>query len=335
MKHNRLLAGVASIFASAGLGPGAFAQAVELTLVHPFPDAIVYTKSCKELIGKINKAGDGVVKIVVRGGDESIRMFNQPAAVRDGIVDMVCTPAAFYAQNIPENEAVSTSNISPEDARKSGAMEVLDRLHGRLMKMKYLGWVDSGVSFYIYSAEPPKLKSDGLPDFSHVKLRDNPIYQPFFKALGATAHNMPATEVYSALEKGVANTAAWTSIGLMQLKWDKFLKHRWGPQFFQADIGMVMNLDKWSKLSDKAKDIVQKAVREHETSSRALRIKEAEIEQAQLKQQGMAFHDFSPAATRKFLEIGWAASKERMEGRIKSQNRPLTDSETIWKAYHK
>jgi TRAP-type C4-dicarboxylate transport system substrate-binding protein len=335
MKRKILLASAASALALAGFDAGARAQAVELTLVHPFPDAIVYTKSCKELIGKINQAGEGVVKITVRGGDESIRMFNQPAAVRDGIVDMVCTPAAFYAQNIPENEAVSTSNISPEEARKSGAMEVLDRLHGRLMKMKYLGWIDSGVSFYIYSSEPPKLKPDGLPDFAHVKLRDNPIYQPFFKALGATAHNMPATEVYSALEKGVVNTAAWTSIGLMQLKWDKFLKHRWGPAFFQADIGMVMNLDKWNKLSDKAKEIVQKTVIEHEASSRAARTKEVDGEQAQLKQQGMTFHDFSPEATRKFLEIGWTASKERMTGRIKSQNRPLDDAEAIWKAYHK
>ena len=36
-----------------------------------------------------------------------------------------------------------------------------------------------------------------------VKLRDNPIYSAFFKALGASAHNLPATEVYSALEKNV------------------------------------------------------------------------------------------------------------------------------------
>jgi TRAP-type C4-dicarboxylate transport system substrate-binding protein len=333
MKRNLLLAGAAYAFASAGFGSGALAQAVELTLIHPFPDAIIYTKSCKDLVGKLDQSG--AVKITVRGGNEAIPMFNQPNAVRDGIVDMVCTPAAFYAQAIPENDAISTSNESPEEVRKNGGMALVDKLHGRHMKMKYIGWTDSGVGFYMYMASAPKFKPDGLPDFSGVKLRDNPIYSAFFKAMGASAHNMPATEVYSALEKNVVDAAAWTSIGLTQLKWDKFLKHRVGPEFFQSDIGVLMNLAKWTSLSAKAKETIEKIMIEHENTSRAARQKERDVEQALLQKDGMKAHALPGDGTKKWHTLARESAKQRMLDRLKSANRPADDGEAIWKAYHK
>ncbi len=333
MKRNVTLAGAAGLIAAAATGSGALAQTVELTLIHPFPDAIVYTKSCKELVGKLNETG--AVKIAVRGGNEAIPMFNQPNAVRDGIVDMTCIPAAFYAQTIPENDAISTSNVSPEEARKNGGMALVDKLHARHMKIKYIGWTDSGVGFYMYMGNAPKFKPDGLPDFSGVKLRDNPIYSAFFKALGASAHNLPATEVYSALEKNVVDAAAWTSIGLTQLKWDKFLKHRVGPEFFQADIGVLMNLQKWTSLSANAKETIEKTMLQHEQNSRSARQGERDVEQAALEKDGMKFHALPGDGTKKWLALAQEAAKQRMLDRLKATNRPAEDGEAIWKAYHK
>jgi TRAP-type C4-dicarboxylate transport system substrate-binding protein len=333
MKRHLVLAGAAGLFAAAGAGSAARAEAVALTLIHPFPDAIVYTKSCKELVGKLDATG--AVKITVRGGNEAIPMMNQPNAVRDGIVDMTCTPGAFYAQAIPENDAISTSNVSPDEVRKNGGMALVDKLHARYMKMKYIGWTDSGVGFYMYMVNAPKFKPDGLPDFSGVKLRDNPIYSAFFKALGASAHNMPATEVYSALEKNVVDAAAWTSIGLMQLKWDKFVKHRVGPEFFQSDIGVLMNLAKWESLPAAAKAAIEKTMIDHEGTSRAARQKEREAEQAQLQKDGMKVHNLPGDGTKKWHQLAQEAAKQRMLDRLKTANRPTADAEAIWKAYHK
>ena len=333
MKRHLVFAGAAGLLAAAGAGAAARAEAVALTLIHPFPDAIVYTKSCKELVGKLDATG--AVKITVRGGNEAIPMMNQPNAVRDGIVDMTCTPGAFYAQAIPENDAISTSNVSPDEVRKNGGMALVDKLHARYMKMKYIGWTDSGVGFYMYMVNAPKFKPDGLPDFSGVKLRDNPIYSAFFKALGASAHNMPATEVYSALEKNVVDAAAWTSIGLMQLKWDKFVKHRVGPEFFQSDIGVLMNLAKWESLPAPAKAAIEKTMIEHESASRAARQKEREAEQAQLQKDGMKVHNLPGEGTKKWHQLAQEAAKQRMLDRLKAANRPAADAEAIWKAYHK
>ena len=69
----------------------------KLTAVHAFPANWVYSKSFLEFVKKANEAGKGSFEITVRGGPETMGMFEQPAAVRDGVVDMVYTPCAFYA----------------------------------------------------------------------------------------------------------------------------------------------------------------------------------------------------------------------------------------------
>ena len=109
--------------------PSGPAKAVEkLSLVHPFSNFLIYTKSCKMMVERINKAGAGVVQVAVRGGPEAIKTFQQAPAVRDGVVDMSCVPAAFYASAIPENEAISTSNSSPADVRGNGGMAIIDKI---------------------------------------------------------------------------------------------------------------------------------------------------------------------------------------------------------------
>ena len=67
-----------------------------VTAVHAFPETLIYTKSFLSFVDKVNEAGKGVVQIEVRGCPEAIGMFQQPDAVRDGIVDMVYTPGSFY-----------------------------------------------------------------------------------------------------------------------------------------------------------------------------------------------------------------------------------------------
>ena len=327
-----LLAGSA---AALMVGFSGLSRSAEVTLsfVHPFPDFLIYTKSCKAMVAKINAAGKGVVQIDIKGGNEAIKMFQQPGAVSKGSVDMTCTPAAFYAQKIPENEAISTSNASPAHVRANGGMAIIDGLHQKLFNMKYLAWIDSGPGFHIYTKDAPKFRADGLPDFTGVKMRDNPIYGAFFRALKATTHNMPSSEVYSALEKGVVNASAWTSIGLMGLKWDKFLRHRLDPRFYQTDIGVIINLDRWKGLSAEAKAIVQDTIIAHENSSRAARLAEVDGEKATLKAGGMQFHDI-PAAG-EYLRVALESAYERMAGRIKERGRSAGDATKLRKLYQK
>ena len=108
----RTLIWAAGVAATASLATPAVKAETVLTLVYPFPDFLIYTKMCKQLVGKINAAGKGILKINILPFN-SIGMFKQPPAIKAGRVDLACTPAAFYARGLPEAEAVATSNSSP------------------------------------------------------------------------------------------------------------------------------------------------------------------------------------------------------------------------------
>lgn len=297
--------------------PAAQAQTA-LALVYPFPDQLIYTKLCKELIEKVNKGMGGALKVEAKPFN-SIQMFQQPTAVSKGVVDLACTPSAFYTRAIPENEAISTSNSSPAKVRANGGMQMIDELHQKLFNLKYVGWTESGGRFRIYLKEPPKFTAQGLPDLNGVKLRDNPIYGAFFRALKASTHSMSSNDVYPALEKGVVNASAWATIGLKDLKWDQFLRHGVEPEFYQVDIGWIMNLGKWKALpASTQKQLVDIVVR-HEISTRAVLEKMADEERATLVAEGMKFHKVPNAQA--YLKLAVDSAYDRMTQRIKEGGR--------------
>ena len=310
---------VAAALGAAGMlaAPAALAQTT-LALVYPFTDQLIYTKLCKELAEKVTKGMAGALKVNVKPFN-SIQMFEQPTAVSKGVVDLACTPSAFYARQIPENEALSTSSTSPAKARANGGIAMIDDLHQKLFNLKYLGWTDSGSGFRIYMKDAPKFTAQGLPDLSGVKLRDNPIYGAFFRALKGSTHSMSSNDVYPALEKGVVNASAWATIGLKDLKWDQFLRHAIEPEFYQTDIGWIMNLDKWKSLGPQAQKQLQDIVIAHENSARATQQKIAAEERAALEKEGMKFH---PAPNAKeYLKIAVDSAYERMAQRITESKR--------------
>lgn len=310
--------------------PAALAQTT-LSLVYPFPDQLVYTKFCLELVDKVNKGMGGALKVEPKPFN-SIQMFQQPPAASKGVVDLVCTPSAFYTRAIPENEAISTSNSSPAKVRANGGMQIIDELHQKLFNLKYVGWTESGGRFRIYLKEPPKFTAQGLPDFRGVKLRDNPIYGAFFRALNASTHPLPATEVYSALEKGTVDAAAWTTIGLLDFRWQEFLKHVLQPVFYQTDIGLIMNLDAWNAVSEKGQQTMLRVVQEHEQSSRAARLAEEEREVGLMKSEhNMTFHTV-PAADA-YIAIAVESAYERMKGRLEEAGRTLEHMEALRATY--
>ena len=307
-----LLTVLAAVFA-----PPAVAQD-KLTATHVFPASWVYSKSCLEFVKKANANGKGVLEIQVRGGPEAIGMFEQPAAVRDGVVDMIYSPCAFYAGTVPECDAVSASTIDGPAARKSGALAALNEAHVRRMGVYYLGWIDSGIRFHLWFKNQPRLDARGNLDITGVKLRGNPIYNAFFtNYLKAQVINLPSTEVYTALERGTADATGWTEIGLMDANWDKFLKYRLDPPFFSTDLGVIINVRKWNSLSDKSKDVLTGTIIEHEISSvkdlAALRKQEfAELEKRGLKGVSLG-KEAAAAFAGEARKASYARMKERME----------------------
>ncbi len=309
---------IAALTVASLMSPVAAWAEDKVSAVHAFPAFLVYTKTFLAMVDDINERGKGIVQIEVRGGPEAIGMFQQPAAVRDGVVDMVHTPGSFYGANVPEIDAMVASRVTPMEARENGGAALMDQAHQDRFNVRHLGWIDGGIKFHIYMNSEPKFRDDGVLDLTGVKLRDNPIYHAFFESLNATTSSMPATEVYAALEKGVVDAAAWTEIGIPQLKWNEFLKYRVDPTFYNTDIGVIFNKDAWASLSPESQKLIEEVVIEWEGKSYADRQAEVATDAKVLADGGMTFVAHSKEAGEVYQNMAddaaWARMYERIDG---------------------
>src|SRR2546429_383396 len=310
--------GIRYAWAAIGLVASAAALGADtITATHVFPASLIYSRSFLEFVKKANDAGKGEFTIQVRGGPEAIGMMEQPGAVRSGVVDMVYSPCAFYAAVVPECDAVSASTVDGPTARKNGGTELLNQIHQERMGVVLLGWVDSGIRFNLWSTKEPRLDSSGHIDIKGFKVRGNPIYNAFLtNYLGAQVINLPSTELYTALERGTVDLTAWTQIGLMDLNWDRYVKYRILPDFFETDLMILVNQKKWASLAPRTREILQRVAIEHETASLQALQDLWKKEQAELAKRGIKTVAQSADASKRFVAGARAASLQRMKERM-------------------
>lgn len=288
-----------------------------ITATHAFPASLIYSKSFLEFVGKANKAGEGVFKINVRGGPEAIPMMQQANAARDGVVDMVHVPCAFYAGTVPECDVVSASSVDAPTVRANGGLALLNAAHEKRMGTIALGWIDSGVKFHLWSVREPKLDAKGALDVSGFKVRGNAIYNAFFSNhLKAQVINVNMPDIYTALERGTVEMMGWTQIGLMDPNWDRFIKYRIEPAFFSTDVMVIMNKKKWDSLSSKSRAILTTVTAEHEMASLKARQALWVKEKAELEKRGIKTIAQSPAAAKAFTDAATNENLARMKGRM-------------------
>ncbi|MEM9429989.1 MAG: TRAP transporter substrate-binding protein DctP [Pseudomonadota bacterium] len=291
-----------------------------ITAVHAFPETLIYTQSFLSFVDKVNAAGEGVIQIDVRGGPEAIGMFQQPDAVRDGIVDMVYTPGSFYGGALPEKDAMVASNLTAVETRANGGTALIDEIHQEKMGLKYLGWFDSGVCYNLWTRNAPTFDADGNLEVEGLKLRGNAVYNAFFtNYLGAQVIDLPTGEVYAALQRGVVDATGWTQIGLIDLRWNEFLNYRIEPCFFSTDLGVIVNLESWNGLSEEAQTILQDVAIQHEQDSvEALKAKK-DADFAALEDAGMEVVSLEGEAKANYLAAAREKTWERMEGLMAEQ----------------
>ena len=195
-------------------------------------------------VKEVNKQCAGKVNITVVG-PSAIKAFEQPNALKEGVIDMLSGPPAYYKGIAIAAETAVLAKIDPVEQRKNGAWAYLNRVHNEKMNAQYLTHVGYGVSFFIYTKEPGK---NGR--FDGFRMRTAPIYDTFFKGLGAVTTKMPPPAVYTALERGTVDGYGWPLWGVTDFGWHKYTKYRYGPGFFNVVVNILVNLDKWKAMTN-------------------------------------------------------------------------------------
>ena len=170
--------------------------------------------------------------------------------------------------------------------------------------MVYLARVVDDTPFHLYVN-----KKIDKADLNGLKLRITPVYRDFFQALGGTVVQIAPGEVYTALERGVVDGYGWPIHALFDLNWQEHTKYRVDPGFYNAEVSLIVNLDKWKALTQAQRAYLTKQALAFEAQNEEWKKYNAEEAQRQAK-AGIQTIRFDAATSKQYLdkayEVGWA-----------------------------
>ena len=281
------------------------AQAQETTLrvVSAFAENTQYVKNLMPMIQALNTEGKGRLQVNFIGGPKAMPPFEVGNAVRTGVVDMAMTTGAFYTNIMPEADALKLTQIPAQDLRKNGGYDLINKIWNEKANMQYLGRVIDFTPFHLYLT-----KKIDKPDLTGLKIRITPVYRDFFQALGATVMQTAPGEVYTALERGVVDGYGWPINGLFDFNWHEKTKFRVDPGFYNAEVSLVMNLDKWKALNSGQRDLLMKHVIALENANDSWKkVNEDDIRKQ--KEAGIQVISFDAATAKQYYakayEVAW------------------------------
>ena len=294
------------LFAALCVAGTAHAQEVTLRLVSAFPENQFYVKRTVEWIEKANKEGKGTLQINFIGGPKAIPTFEVGNAVKTGVVDMGFSTGAFYTNVMPEADILKLSETSAAEQRANGGYDLINRIWAEKANMRYLAKVVEFTPFHLYLN-----KKIDKPDLTGLKIRITPVYRDFFQAMGASVMTTAPGEVYTALERGVIDGYGWPIHALFDLNWQEKTKFRVDPGFYNAEVSLIMNLDKYKALPAKARQFLDQEALAYEKQNDFWKSYN-EQEAKRQAQAGIQTIRFDAATSKQYVEkakeIGWAAA---------------------------
>jgi len=248
----KLLPAVLCVALALGAGT-ACAQEVTLRVVSAFAENSTYVKRLEAWIARVNAEGKGTLQLNFIGGPKAIPTFEVGNAVKTGVVDMALSTGAFYTNVMPEADALKLTRMFVAEQRRNGAFDYINKVWNEKGNMQYLARVVENQPFHIYLT-----KKIDKPDLTGLKIRITPVYRDFFQALGAQVITTPPGEVYTALERGVVDGYGWPIGGIFDLNWQEKTKFRVDPGFYDAEVSLIVNLDKWKALPARQRDTLER-----------------------------------------------------------------------------
>jgi len=279
-------------------------QEVQLRLVTAFPENTSWVVELQKWVAEVNAKGKGILQINFIGGPRAIPSFEIGNAVRTGVVDLGMTPGAFYTNVIPEADILKMSQISAAEQRKNGAFEYINKVWNEKGNMVYLARMVENYPFHLFLK-----KKIEKPDLTGLKIRVSPVFRAFFQSMNANVIIVQPGEIYTALERGVIDGYGWAVGGIFELNLQDHTKYRVEPGFYDTEVSIIMNLDKYKSLSEKQKEFMQQMAIALEARSNYWR-EEGEAEKKRQAAAGIEALTFNEAQSQAFAkaarDVGWS-----------------------------
>ena len=277
------------------------AQAQELRMLSSFPEGFVFTEEiARPFMQAVEEATGGEVTVTLTGPD-AVPVFEQLEPVQAGVFDLLFTHPAYHAGTTSLGLAIDAVAADPAARREAGVIEHLDERYGEL-GLTLLAAPPTGSKGFRYFLKEPV---EGEPGLEGRKIRGTVSYFPMIEALGGTGVVLGGGEVYSALQTGVVDGAAWGLTGARDFKWNEVAGYMADPVFGQVGVMILANADAWEGLSEEHRAAIEEAALALEEGSVARFDALAEQEREALLGLGMQMTAFSEAEAAEFERL-WA-----------------------------
>ncbi len=294
--------GAACVAAAIALAPPVAKAEVTLRAVSSFPKTEKMTVDYVRFIDAVNKAGKGVIHIRYLGGPEVANPREQPIGLRKGLFDMIYGPSAYYLGMFPEGDMFYGKN-TPMERRANGFSALMDKAYRKKMDAHFLGHFIGSIGVNLFLTKEPKMRPDGLPDLTGMKIRSSPGYRDFVTALGGTPVVMRGMgEVYTALQRGVVDGTGSPIIQVRDIKVEKFLKVGFIPNIFKTVMIALVDAKKFDGMPKDAQDILEKTAIQFEKETYESAEAYTKQEQASLEKEGVKFVVLKGEAREKWLD---------------------------------
>ncbi len=234
------------------------AETIELKFAHGFsPKHTMQVKVFEPWAEKITKLTNGRVKFTMFPGGALGKMPDHYSLAEKGLADIVYILQDYTPNRFPLTTVFELPFMTPNATKCSEAMwktyEKIPAFQEEYSKVKVLALF----------AHPPghfhttKVPIRNIDDFKGLKIRtaSSSVTQAL-KIFGAAPVNMPITETYTALERGVVDGTVVPYEGVVIFKLDELLKYTTPADFYTVTMAFLMNKKKWDSLPDDIKKII-------------------------------------------------------------------------------
>lgn len=225
----------------------------------------IFMYQMAENYGKwMNDMTNGEVKLSVAPVGSVVQYNETLDAVSTGILQGEFTDPSYFAGHDPAFGLIGNTVGAfghPSEALKfiyyGGGMEIFQKLYDKY-NVHLVGVVITGVEAFV-SAKP----LNGVDDLKGLKMRaPEGMVQKVFAAAGAAPVNLPGSEVYTSLEKGVIDAADYTLFSVNHKQgMHKIGKYPVFPGFHSMPLQVVtINKDIWNGLPKNIQAMMETAV---------------------------------------------------------------------------
>jgi TRAP-type C4-dicarboxylate transport system substrate-binding protein len=217
----------------------------------------------KDFAKKVEEYTKGQVKVELFWPGQVVGLTEAYDAVAKGVIEGTYSCLIYYGGIVPEGKTEwlpfnwRTTEESVDIYLKAGYLDLM-RKANTPHNIHYL--------FPMYSATMgcmTKFPVKTLEDFKGKKMRATGLDGPIVKLMGCGAVSLPATELYTTLQRGTVDGVIYPFYTLDTYKLYEVVNHIVLPGLHTPSIsGVYLNLDFWKSLTPELQAVVEKAGRE-------------------------------------------------------------------------